>query len=325
MSSSYQLGSKLGLDFEAYIERQADIDLYNKLLEGYFCYVLASRQMGKSSLQVRIKDRLSRDKFCCVTIDLSLLGSHDTTASQWYYGIGKRLIDQLNLQKAIDLKVFWEEYSDLSPLNRLGVLLEEIIVDRITNPLVIFVDEIDTTIRLDFTDDFFAWIRYCQQSKNDSPNSYYKLLNFCLLGVAKPEDLMKDKERTPFNIGVSIELLPFQEKQLDPLIKPLTVGLKGKAVNLDEVRHQIHYWTGGQPFLTQRLCQLIQSELNTIEPEREATSIAELVENNIINNWEVDTNVDKNSHLNTIQERLFKDEDKRISLLGLYLGGWRIY
>jgi WD40 repeat protein len=315
MSYFYHLGGKVPLDSSTYIPRQADDDLYEELLKGSFCYVLASRQMGKSSLQVRVKNRLEEENVRrCVTIDFTGIGSDDSTANSWYRGISRRLITELKLQKAINIKGFWQENSELSPLNKFSVFIEEVLSNHVTESLVIFFDEIDTTIRLDFTDDFFAWIRYCYQSRQDSPDSYYKRITFCLLGVAKPEDLIKAKERTPFNIGEAIELLPFQEEQLDPLM----VGLQEKTVDLNKVRHEIYYWTGGQPFLTQRLCELIQSKLGTIEPEREAELIAKLVENNIINSWEFDLESDKNSHLNNIQKELLKDEEKAIKILGLY-------
>ena len=44
----------------SYVERQADLELYIGLKQGQFCYILTSRQMGKSSLMVHTADRLRR-------------------------------------------------------------------------------------------------------------------------------------------------------------------------------------------------------------------------------------------------------------------------
>ena len=48
-SSFYVIGGTLQRNAPSYVPRQADIDLYDGLTQGKFCYVLTSRQMGKSS------------------------------------------------------------------------------------------------------------------------------------------------------------------------------------------------------------------------------------------------------------------------------------
>ena len=76
---------------------------------------------------------------------------------------------------------------------------------------MVFVDEIDTTLRLGFTDDFFASIRYLYNERASNKN--LARLSFVLLGVASPGDLMKDTERTPFNIGQRVDLNDFTEDE----------------------------------------------------------------------------------------------------------------
>lgn len=54
----YQVGGSLRSDDPNYVIRQADEKLYASLKAGDFCYVLNSRQMGKSSLLQRTSYRL---------------------------------------------------------------------------------------------------------------------------------------------------------------------------------------------------------------------------------------------------------------------------
>ena len=58
----YVLGGTLTRDAPSYVMRDADLDLHAALTRGEYCYVLTSRQMGKSSLMVRTVVRLREEK-----------------------------------------------------------------------------------------------------------------------------------------------------------------------------------------------------------------------------------------------------------------------
>lgn len=77
--SIYQTGGSLPINAPTYVKRQADEDLYGWLKNGEFCYVLNSRQMGKSSLRVRIMAKLQQEGIACAALDLTEIGSSDIT------------------------------------------------------------------------------------------------------------------------------------------------------------------------------------------------------------------------------------------------------
>jgi hypothetical protein len=54
----YTAGGVLALDVPTYVERVADSELFEELRRRRYCYILTSRQMGKSSLIVRTRQRL---------------------------------------------------------------------------------------------------------------------------------------------------------------------------------------------------------------------------------------------------------------------------
>ncbi|MBE9136316.1 AAA-like domain-containing protein [Nodosilinea sp. LEGE 07088] len=256
MTAPYQVGGGLPLDAPTYVERQADQDFYDALRQGDYCYVLNSRQMGKTSLRDRTLQRLQNDGVACAAIDLAEIGTEQLTPTEWYAGLVDLLAENFGLRPEFDLGTWWEAQHPLSPVQRFGKLLHSELLARVTQPIVIFIDEIDSVLSLGFShDDFFALIRACFNRRNDDPS--YRRLTFALLGVATSADLIQDNERTPFNIGRSIPLTGFTLAEA----RPLANGLVGLVANPQVVLTEILRWTGGQPFLTQKLCDLVVREV----------------------------------------------------------------
>ncbi|NEP41291.1 MAG: hypothetical protein F6K35_19500 [Okeania sp. SIO2H7] len=305
LNSYYQVGGSLNRSQPSYVKRDADSALTEALKKGEFCYVLNSRQMGKSSLRVRAMQQLKNEGLRCAAIDITKIGNN-VSPEAWYKGFADELLRVLSLSRKVNLKDWWLERDTATPVQRLGLLIEEVLLLDSVKPLAIFIDEIDSTIKLDgIKDDFFAFIRACYNERVDK--DCYNRLTFCLLGVATPSDLIADKTRTPFNIGRAIALTGFTFEEAKDA---LTRGLEGKVDDPEGVLKEVLDWTGGQPFLTQKLCDIVVNYGEGSNP-----NISELVRTRIIDNWE---GQDEPEHLRTIRDRILINEQNTSRLLGLY-------
>lgn len=302
---AYKVGGSLEYRHPTYVVRKADCELYNLLKKGDFCYVLNSRQMGKSSLRVRTMKELQKEGLKCASVDMTIVGSKVSNAEQWYKGIAKELLRVFRLLKKVNFADWWRQTDGLPPVQRLSFFIEDVLLVELSEKVVIFIDEIDSTINLEYKDDLFALIRACYNQRVD--NSEYNRLTFCLLGVATPSDLIQDKKRTPFNIGQKIELTGFEFEKASLSLK---AGLAEKVDNPEAVLKDVLNWTGGQPFLTQKLCKIVVEKTGG-----KTANVEEFVQKYMVENWE---SQDEPEHFRTIRDRLLKDEKRASKLLGIY-------
>lgn len=245
----FRAGGTLHRDAPSYVTRPADDELFDRIVAGQYCYILTPRQMGKSSLMIRTAERLRTRGFQTAIVDLSGLGTQ-ATGEQWYLGIVKCLAQDLHL--AVEPEQWWRERGAITPSQRFDIFVHDAVLTEVANPIAVFVDEIDSTLKLTFADDFFAAIRHTYNLRARDP--IYDRLIFVLLGVVAPTDLIKDRTRTPFNIGHAIDLQEFSRADVGPLETEIERLYPGQG---QRILDHIFRWTNGHPYLTQKLCQEI--------------------------------------------------------------------
>ena len=311
MTFNYQVGGSLPADAPSYVERQCDRDYYELLKERKYCYVFNCRQMGKSSLRVRVTHKLQAEGIVCATIDPQKIGV-EVTCEQWYASAIRSLVGDLDLKNKFDLRSWIRERELLSPVQSFAEFIETVVLQEIDAPIVIFVEEIDRLLSLKFgMDDFFGLVRSFFEDRPTKPE--YNRLTFSFLGVATPTDLIQSHNTSAFNIGYAVEMAGFTLTEAGQLMQ----GLASKVANPQDYLAEAVKWTGGQPFLIQRLLGMMEKELAGIAPpENIAGWVENLVQERIVTNWE---SQDAPPHLTTIRDRVLSVEEKlRGRMLGCY-------
>ncbi len=305
----YYIGGTVPLDSPTYVVRSADRELYYSLKRGIYCYILNARQMGKSSVCLAIVNQLkSEDRICC-DIDMTEVTSPNTPEDKWYAGLAYNLVNRLGLASEINFRQWWRELDYLTARQRFSELISEVILKKTKAQIVIFFDEIDKLLSLKFPpDDFFSLLRTFYNKRTQYPE--YKRLTFVFLGVASPAKLIQDKNSTPFNIGKEIILSPFQIDE----VYPLAEGLKHKYDRPIDLLKEVLFWTGGQPFLTQKICYLILKSDTAIAQGEEKEWVENLVKVEILENLQ---SFDNPPHFQTIKSRLLSKQSSTKELLNL--------
>jgi len=170
--------------------------------------------------------------------------------------------------------------------------------------VVVFVDEIESTLGLPFTDDFFAAVRAAYNARASDPA--YKRLTFVLLGVVRPADLIKDRSRTPYNIGLSIDLKDFTLQEANALLPGLETASVDQA---QAVLKWVLHWTGGHPYLTQKMCaEVVAARDGRWTDDRVARLVGRLF---------LSDEARKESNLQFVRDRVHESRDRE-KLLRVY-------
>ncbi|MEM7346560.1 MAG: AAA-like domain-containing protein, partial [Chloroflexota bacterium] len=254
-------------NFPSYVERPADNELLWRLSLGQFCYILTCRQMGKTSLIKRAAETLRQQHTRTVIIDLNEIGH--APIDKWYATLLHTFKKQLNL--TVDLRSWWQaQTAHLGYVPAFINFLHDILLAEIEQEqIVIFIDEIEAILDLDFSDDFFAAIRAIYESRSTKPA--FERLTFVIVGGAAPTDLIKDRRRTTFNIAYPVELGELERHKAKLVfqkgLQDVCPGQEGQIVD------KIFDWTQGHPYLTQTLAQAVTET----EQECQADQVDEIV------------------------------------------------
>jgi AAA-like domain len=243
-----QVGGTLNPQQHLYIERKEDAELLDLLARGEYCNILSSRQVGKSSLIMHALLALRQRGVRVCLIDVAGVLGSPASADEWYAGLLSEIVRQQGIRT--DVRAWWTAAQG-TPNQKLLEFFRDVLLASFEQPLAVFLDEIDHTLKFDYTDDFFTAIRAMYNDRAREPA--FTRLTFCLAGVATPNELVKNRRTTAYNVGRTLELSDFSFERND--LTPIVRAVSPNPEEGETIVRAVLNWTGGHPFLTLRFCE----------------------------------------------------------------------
>jgi WD40 repeat protein len=301
----FSLGQPLHALRAGYVKRRADDVLYDTIAAGRYAHVIAPDRSGKTSLMAATAARLEANGFKVAILDLTQIGERDggSDAGRFYYSVAYRLLRQLRIRT--DLQSWWQDKSILSNRQRLVEFYSEVILGNLSDHVVVFVDGLQCIGELPFADQLLASIRAAHNSRTTDPD--FARLTFALLGECDPNALVEYPETSPFHVTQPVALQDFSREETELFGTELGISPADASTALD----RIHFWTGGQPYLTQRLARAVAREgaADDVNEQIDRLVVQQFVGRNVMLN---------ERHLAHIHRRVVNHPVHATALLNLY-------
>lgn len=258
-------GGQVPLDSPFYLQRNAiESECYKTILQpGALIRIQAPRRMGKTSLMARILEKAAAEGCRTVAIDFQLVDREIfqdlDKFLRWFcanVGLGLQLRNQIG--------EYWDELfgSQMS----CKMYFEEYLLAAKDEPVVLALDDIDRLFpHPNLAGDFFALLRnFHEEAKNREIWRKLRLVVVHSTEIYIPLSANK----SPFNVGLPVELTPFNSEQVQALAQRLELGLS------DEDARRLTAFVNGNPYLVRVAIYHIKRGETTLEQVLQTTAIS---------------------------------------------------
>ncbi|MEM6838823.1 MAG: AAA-like domain-containing protein [Cyanobacteria bacterium P01_C01_bin.120] len=228
------------IDSPFYVERPpVEHDCYDAIARpGSLIRIKAPRQMGKTSLMMRIMHHAESLGYRSVrlsfqTADADTLQDLDSFL-QWFCST---MTEELDLPDR--LPDYWKGTRGV--VRRCQRYFEKYLLPEVNAPLVLGLDEVDQVFEhADIATDFFGMLRVWHEEGKTSDR--WRNLHMVIVH-SKEVYVPLSINRSPFNVGVPVELRELQAPEIDDLIQRHHLTLAAEELK------QLVDLVGGHPFL----------------------------------------------------------------------------
>jgi hypothetical protein len=238
-----------------YIERSGDriaLDAIER--QGVTITIKAPRQMGKSSLLMRIIDAAARAGKQVAFLDFQLFDQSTLVdADTFFRQFCTWLTDELEIEDRVD--EFWQQ--PLGNSQRCTRYVSRHLLKALDGPVLLAMDEVDSVFDTEFRSDFFGMLRSWHNSRR--AGSIWKQLDLALVTSTEPYQLIENLNQSPFNVGEIIELPDFTPEQVADLNQR-----HGNPLDPAE-EEQLMALLGGHPYLVRRALYMVAKQRLTLD------------------------------------------------------------
>ncbi len=248
----------VALNSAFYVERPPrESDCYKTIVQpGALIRVKAPRQMGKTSLMLRIFQHGRTQGYQAVQVDFrELVGRDEFTdldkfLRRFCANVGRRL----RLPSKLD--DYWDEIFG-SKDNCTAYFEEYLLLKQTNQPLVLGLDNVDLIFPHPvIADDFFGLLRaWHERAKNDAIWQKLRLVIVHSQEAYTPKDI----NQSPFNVGLPVELTELTLVQVQNLAKLHGLNWTGEQVQ------KLMAMVGGHPYLVRIALYRIARREMTLE------------------------------------------------------------
>ena len=256
MASQLELpGQIVPLGSPYYVERAGDaLAQIATGLEGVTLVIKAPRQMGKSSLLVRVMAQAREIGKAVAMLDFQRFEQNTLSGTEIFY---RQFCTWLSRQLGLEDRVeeFWSE--PLGNLQRCTEYMESYVLPTLNSPLMLALEEVDRLFDTPFRSDFFGMLRSWHNARQ--MNAVWKALDLVLVTSTQPYQFVENLTQSPFNVGVTLDLTDFNPLQLARLNRahgsPLAAPQEARLFEL----------VGGQPYLTRQALYMVASDSYSLD------------------------------------------------------------
>ncbi len=243
----------LQVESRFYIERPADAACRREIARGGATIVIkAPRQIGKSSLLVRVAEQARQKGNAVAFLDFQLLDEAMLNdPALFFQGFCRWIADELDLDAPVE--PIWQ--SGLGHVQSATKYLRRYALKALEKPVTLVMDEVDRMLGCPFRSDFFGMLRSWHNNRATVPE--WRKLDLALVISTEPYLLIDDLKQSPFNVGEVIRLDDFSLAQTADLN-----DRHGSPFDPSQIQ-RLHKLLGGHPYLTrQALYRVSVGEMN---------------------------------------------------------------